>query len=169
MKFVFISIIIILCSMPNVVFAQIDSDNDGYSDEVELQAGYDPMSTDKTPLPKSIKVSIKEQKIRYFTGNYLVKEIKVSTGLAKMPTPRGEFTIEKKLPLVHYFGVGYDFPNTKWNMRFKFRRGGSYYIHGAYWHHNFGRPMSHGCVNVSYKDMEELYAFAPEGTTVSIE
>ena len=37
------------------------------------------------------------------------------------------------------------------------------------WHHNFGRPMSHGCVNVSYEDMEKLYNWAEEGTRIIIE
>jgi len=32
-----------------------------------------------------------------------------------------------------------------------------YSLHGAYWHNNFGHPMSHGCVNLPVPDAEELY------------
>ncbi len=159
---------------PNYIYSATtttaqDSDGDGFSDEMELQSGHDPYSTDSALLSKTIHVSIKDQRLQYFTGKYLVKEIKVSTGVRGKPTPRGSFVIEKKIPIVDYKGVDYDFPNTKWNMRFKFRVGGSYYIHGAYWHHNFGHPMSHGCVNVAYADIETLYNWAPKGTPVFIE
>jgi lipoprotein-anchoring transpeptidase ErfK/SrfK len=45
----------------------------------------------------------------------------------------------------------------------------SYYLHGAYWHNQFGiRPMSHGCVNIAYKDVEKLYAFMDVGDKVVI-
>jgi lipoprotein-anchoring transpeptidase ErfK/SrfK len=45
----------------------------------------------------------------------------------------------------------------------------NYYIHGAYWHHNFGHPMSHGCINVAYANMEGLYNWADVGTPITIE
>ena len=35
-----------------------------------------------------------------------------------------------------------------------------YGIHGAYWHNNFGHPMSHGCINVHPDDVEKLYYWA---------
>ena len=41
-----------------------------------------------------------------------------------------------------------------------------YGIHGAYWHTNFGAPMSHGCVNLSLADAEWFYNWAPMGTKV---
>ena len=99
-----------------------------------------------------------------------VNNILISSGLPRTPTPVGAFTINKKLPLVRYRGlnpdgtVAYDYPRTKWNMQFLPR----YYIHGAYWHNNFGHPMSHGCINVAYKDMEQLYRFADMGTLIYI-
>jgi YHS domain-containing protein len=152
-----------------VADATKDSDGDGFSDMQELAAGYDPFNAQPIQLRKTIKVSIKDQRLRYYTGDYFVKEIKVSTGIAKYPTPRGTFTIDKKMLSHLYAGDGYYFPNTKWNMRFKFHPKGSYYIHGAYWHNAFGKQRSHGCVNVAYKDVEALYNWAPEGTQVTIE
>lgn len=146
-----------------------DQDGDGFSDRVELMAGYDPKNSEPVQLPKTIKVSIKDQRLRYYTGEYLVNEIKISSGIARLPTPKGKFTIDKKMPSHLYAGVGYFYPNTKWNMRFKFHKLGSYYIHGAYWHNDFGKPKSHGCINVAYKDVETLYNWAPIGTPVTIE
>lgn len=147
----------------------MDSDNDGYSDATELQFGYDPFSASTALLPKTIRVSLKNQRLSYFTGQYKVAEIKVSTGVRGRETPKGEFFVLEKKPVARYKGEGYDYPNTKWNLLFSRGRLGGYYIHGAYWHNSFGRPKSHGCVNVSYKDMPALYAWAATSTKIIIE
>lgn len=34
---------------------------------------------------------------------------------------------------------------------------GSYALHGAFWHHNFGREQSHGCVNLAPKDAKHIF------------
>ena len=128
-----------------------------------------------TPTPvvrpqKRIDVDLSEQRLRYYFGDIEVNNILISGGKPQTPSPVGEFTITRKLPSVRYMArnrdgtVAYDFPRTKWNLNF-FPK---YWIHGAYWHNNFGQPMSHGCINVSYADMEQLYIFADIGTKVSI-
>jgi len=43
-----------------------------------------------------------------------------------------------------------------------------YSLHGTYWHHNFGHPMSHGCVNMRTSDAAWLYNWASVGTLVNI-
>jgi lipoprotein-anchoring transpeptidase ErfK/SrfK len=43
---------------------------------------------------------------------------------------------------------------------------GGYAIHGAYWHNNFGTPMSHGCVNLSLPDARWFFNWASVGTKV---
>jgi lipoprotein-anchoring transpeptidase ErfK/SrfK len=43
-----------------------------------------------------------------------------------------------------------------------------YAIHGAYWHNNFGAPMSHGCVNMTPGEAQILYNWAPIGTEVYV-
>lgn len=145
-----------------------DTDGDGFNDGLEVKSGYSPMSPDKIKLPKEIKVDIKDQKLVYYLGDKKVDEFKISSGLPKTPTPKGEFTILQKRPVVNYGGRGYNYPNTKWNLMFKRGPGYNFYIHGAYWHNNFGQPMSHGCVNVSYADMPFLYEWADKNTKISI-
>lgn len=146
-----------------------DSDGDGYADGEEIKYNYDPNKNGSDKINKVIGVSLKNQTLTYSVGSYVVKTIKVSSGLARTPTPKGQFTIMKKPALVNYRGIGYSYPNTRWNMLFKQGKSGGYYIHGAYWHNNFGKPMSHGCINVSYADAEALYNWADEGTKVIIE
>ncbi len=146
-----------------------DTDGDGYTDGDEVKNGYDPNKNGDDKLEKSIVVSLADQSLSYKLGDYIVDTFKISSGLKGTPTPPGEYSVLKKIPVVDYKGANYDFKNTKWNLLFKKGRTLSYYIHGAYWHHNFGQPMSHGCINVSYDNMEGLYNWADVGTKVIIE
>jgi lipoprotein-anchoring transpeptidase ErfK/SrfK len=41
-----------------------------------------------------------------------------------------------------------------------------YALHGAYWHNNFGHPMSHGCVNLPVDVSKWMFEWAPIGTMV---
>lgn len=145
-----------------------DTDGDGFSDGEEMGSGYDPLNIRPVKRSKRIEINLSTQRLTYFFGAAALEEIKISSGIQRFPTPIGKFSVLKKRPIVHYRGVGYFYPNTKWNLLFKTHRRGNYFIHGAYWHSRFGHPMSHGCVNVSYKDMPRLYAFADATTTVLI-
>ncbi len=145
-----------------------DTDGDGFSDGQEVMSGYDPTSSEPKKIDKTIKVSLAKQELEYYFGDKLFDSFLISSGVKSMPTPKGRFKILDKVPVKHYGGVGYDLPNTKWNLHFTTKTYG-YYIHGAYWHNNFGHPMSHGCVNVAYKNMESLYNWAQVGTKVIIE
>lgn len=141
-----------------------DSDGDKYLDGTEVAAGYDPLDPQPNKLPKLITVTLAEQKLEYKFGEKILGSFLISAGLKNTPTPKGNFTVLSKIPVKRYVGSGYNYPNTKWNLHFK----PAYYIHGAYWHNKFGQPMSHGCVNVAYEDMEALYWWAQVGTPVII-
>ncbi|TAN57350.1 MAG: murein L,D-transpeptidase [Rhodospirillales bacterium] len=147
--------------------ANPDTDNDSHQDGTEVGAGYDPLSPAPVKKEKTITITLKNQRLVYAFDGITLDEFSISSGLPRTPTPVGTFAVLDKIPVKHYGGTGFDYPNTKWNLHFttgKYR----YYIHGAYWHDNFGRPMSHGCVNVAYKNMERLYTFANPGTRVII-
>jgi lipoprotein-anchoring transpeptidase ErfK/SrfK len=80
----------------------------------------------------------------------------------------GTFHIYAKLRLQEMIGgVGiehYDLPNVPYVMYFY----GGDAIHGTYWHHNFGHPMSHGCVNAPTYAAAWLYNWASIGTMVRV-
>ncbi|MDO8302645.1 MAG: L,D-transpeptidase, partial [Sedimentisphaerales bacterium] len=59
----------------------------------------------------------------------------------------------------------FNLPNTKWNMHFY----GPFLLHGAYWHNDFGKKKSHGCINIHYRDAEWIYNWADIGTPVHIQ
>lgn len=147
-----------------------DTDGDLFLDGTEVKAGNNPL--DKNPdakVDKLITVDIKTQNLKYYFGSIILGDFPISSGIKGMETPRGEFKVLDKVESKRYGGPGYnfDYPNTKWNLHFKTEKY-RFYIHGAYWHNNFGHPMSHGCVNVSYENMKPLYWFAQVGTKIVI-
>ena len=148
-----------------------DSDKDLYLDGTEVAAGYNPLDPTKdAKSEKLIKIDLDKQHLEYHFDNKLFGSFPVSSGIKGMETPIGEFEILGKEDVKRYGGPGYDFdyPDTKWNLHFT-TQAYRYYIHGAYWHNNFGHKMSHGCVNVSYENMEPLYWWTNIGTKVIIE
>jgi hypothetical protein len=146
--------------------ANSDSDQDGFADGVEAKNGYNPLKGNKArDVERRLEVDLATQSLKVFMNDVEVGKVLVSTGMKILPTPVGTFSIMRKRPVVHYKGPGYDLPNTKWNL--EFTKG--YYIHGAYWHNQFGvKPVSHGCVNIAYKDMESIYSFMSVGDSVKI-
>jgi len=113
---------------------------------------------------KWIEVRLSSQRCIAWQGNVPVRTMVVSTGIARYPTPRGRFRIYAKYWSVTMSGPGYYLRGVPHTMYFY--RG--YALHGTYWHSNFGRPMSHGCVNLTRADAAWLYSWAPRGTLVVI-
>lgn len=144
----------------------IDSDNDGYPDGIEVANGFNPLAGDRNrDVKRSVEVDLNTQQMKYLFNGVEVGKVPVSSGKKGTDTPTGEFKILRKVPVVHYKGPGYDLPNTKWNLEFK----KTYYLHGAYWHKQFGiRPMSHGCVNIAYVNAEKIYKFLQVGDSVKV-
>lgn len=121
-----------------------------------------------------IEVDLSEQKLKAWDGSNLFLETSVSSGLPWFPTPQGEFRIWAKLRYTRMEGgegrYYYNLPNVPFVMYFQNSavpgyRG--YGLHGAYWHNDFGRVRSHGCVNLPIPISEKLYYWSspslPEG------
>lgn len=113
---------------------------------------------------KSILVSVASQRIYAYEDGHFVRSTLVSTGRIGTDTVLGDYRIYAKHPVTRMRGPGYDLPNVPYVMYF-FE---GYGIHGTYWHNNFGRRMSHGCVNLELTDAEWFYHFAPIGTLVRV-
>jgi LysM repeat protein len=113
---------------------------------------------------KWLGVNLSRQTITAYVGQTPVRTAIVSTGLPRTPTVVGTFSVYVKYRSAPMSGPGYYLPNVPHTMYFY--RG--YAIHGAYWHNNFGTPMSHGCVNLSLPDAEWFYNWTPLGTKVVV-
>lgn len=111
-----------------------------------------------------IDINLSSQTLTAYEGSTPVLATLVSTGLA-FPTPVGTYSILYKVRSQRMSGPGYDLPNVPWVMYFTNR---GHAIHGAYWHNNFGQPMSHGCVNMRTDEAQWLYNFIPNGAQVVV-
>ncbi|MBE9213186.1 L,D-transpeptidase [Plectonema cf. radiosum LEGE 06105] len=112
-----------------------------------------------------IQVDLSEQRLIAWEGNKAVFGVTVSTGKRSTPTPIGVFNIYTKLKQTRMKGDGYDIPDVPHTMYYQ----GGYGIHGAYWHNNFGTPVSHGCVNLAPNQAKKLFNWASVGTTVVVQ
>ena len=111
-----------------------------------------------------IDVNLSQQMVYAYAGTTLMNSFLVSTGTWMTPTVTGKYHIYVKLRYTDMTGPDYYLPNVPFTMYFY----KGYGLHGTYWHHNFGTPMSHGCVNLSIPDAEWLYNFSSEGTLVNV-
>lgn len=143
-----------------------DTDGDGMTDYDEIMQGRDPVDAqNRRKLSQKIVVNLTTQHLQYLVNSSTLMDVPVSTGQPRTPTPVGTFAIRRKVATVRYIGPDYDYPNTKWNMEFIPK----YFIHSAYWHHNFGkRTYSRGCVNMRVPDAATLYKYLTVGVTVEV-
>jgi len=123
--------------------------------------------------PKHIYIDLSTQMLYAYEGDNKVFQAVVSTGKWNK-TPVGNFNIWTKLRSTRMSGGEgadyYNLPNVQYVMYFYHDFG----LHTAYWHDNFGHPMSHGCINMRLIDAETLYNWADgpkgkqQGTAVSV-
>lgn len=117
-----------------------------------------------------VEVDLSEQTLRLHKNGQVVLRTRVSTGIPRHKTPTGRFQVWTKIPKAKMSGGSkargdyYYLPNVPYIMYFYQGFG----LHGTYWHKNFGRPMSHGCVNLSIPDAKYLYQHVRVGTPVVI-
>lgn len=129
---------------------------------------YEPTAADSPPAPtstgKSILVSLSQQRIYAYQDGQMIHSHLVSTGLPGTPTVLGDYKIKVKLLADDMSGPGYFLPQVPYTMYFY----QGYAIHGTYWHNAFGRPMSHGCVNLPTDEAKWFFDWAEVGTPVRV-
>lgn len=113
-----------------------------------------PLNTDVPLHEKSIEVRISEQIMIAYEGSTPVYIGQISTGdqesNPKWKTPLGSFLTYYKRPSRHMaagnlaFG-DYDLPGVPW---VSYINNWGIAFHGTYWHNDFGKPRSHGCINM---------------------
>jgi uncharacterized protein YgiM (DUF1202 family) len=118
---------------------------------------------------KWVNINITQQVVTAYDNGTPVKVTLTSTGTAKNPTEIGVWKIYYRLPKQdmkggslaagdYYFLKDVPYPQY-------FHNSGEG-LHGTYWHDDFGRPRSHGCVNLSTPMSEWFYKWANVGVTV---
>lgn len=149
----------------------------GASRMVETRAGTWLKSADLRTVPKSstlppfakkgtkwIDVSILNQTLVLWEGDRPVYATMVSTGKDGLgdpakthSTPLGTFRVyQKHVTTTMDSSVAdheFELRDVPWVQYFK----GGYALHAAYWHDDFGRSRSHGCVNLSPIDARYVF------------
>lgn len=119
------------------------------------------------PLYRYIDVNISTQRATLFENGTAVNTWAVSTGLPGTPTPTGNFKVfahTKIQDMGCFEGATYCTTNVPWITWFA----PDIAFHGTYWHNNFGRRMSHGCVNLPIDLAKFVYDWAPKGLEVNV-
>jgi lipoprotein-anchoring transpeptidase ErfK/SrfK len=118
------------------------------------------LSPDVPESEKLIHVDLPTQFVTAFEGDTMVFSSRCSSGSKGTRTPTGEFLTYHKGPSVHMNNQDedvknhYDLPGVPWCSFFT-SYGNAF--HGTYWHNDYGRPRSHGCVNLPSEDAKWLY------------
>ena len=119
-----------------------------------------PLSPDIPQDQKRIVVDLKTQMVTAFEGDSMVFSQRCSSGAKGTETPKGEYLTYHKGPSVHMTNQGdaleniYNLPGVPWCSFFT---GLGHAFHGTYWHNDYGRPRSHGCVNLPSEAAKFIY------------
>lgn len=122
-----------------------------------------PLSTDTPDVLKRIEVHIPEQVMIAYEFERPVFMARVATGAkfsnGDFSTPAGRHITFHKQASRHMAAGnlafnGYDLPGVPWNSYIT-EEGIAF--HGTYWHNNFGKPRSHGCINLSPQAAKWVY------------
>ena len=117
---------------------------------------------------KRIEVSLAEQTFQCFEDGVQVLDVLCSTGpylrtengQRVYGTPSGDHAITRKRASRHMAGDDlasddfYDLPGVPWVSYFHWW---GVSIHGTYWHNDYGRPRSHGCINLPPETAKWVY------------
>lgn len=122
-----------------------------------------PLSKNVPDKEKRVEVRLNDQLVLAYENNNLVFATLASTGgrlqSGTYTTPGGNFVTFHKRPTRHMAGgdiaaSGFDLPGVPWVLYIT-KSGISF--HGTYWHNDFGRPRSHGCINLTPQAAKWLY------------
>jgi hypothetical protein len=139
-----------------------------------------PLSPKVAPGEKRVEVDLLRQTLKAIESEKVIFTASISSGAPqitprsdgkKTSTPTGEFRVFRKMPSQHLVNTGrgdssqepFDLPGVPWVSYYQADNDG-YAFHGAYWHNDFGRPHSHGCINLRPEDARWLYRWLdPQG------
>jgi lipoprotein-anchoring transpeptidase ErfK/SrfK len=122
-----------------------------------------PLSTDIPDDEKRIEVRLDDQLVLAYERERLVFATRTATGgrlrSGTYTTPVGDYITYHKRPTRHMAAgdlasSGFDLPGVPWVIYIK-ENGISF--HGTYRHNDYGRPRSHGCINLTPQAAKWVY------------
>jgi lipoprotein-anchoring transpeptidase ErfK/SrfK len=122
-----------------------------------------PLSPDISNADKRIEVRLDDQLVLAYERDRLVFATRAATGgrlrSGTYTTPVGDYITYHKRPTRHMAAgdlasSGFDLPGVPWVLYIK---SNGTALHGTYWHNDYGRPRSHGCINLTPQAAKWLY------------
>lgn len=139
---------------------------------VMLVAAAEAMAQDKQARPaRRIVVSITDRKLAVIESGSVVKIFPTAVGAPKSPSPAGCFTIVDRVPDPTWYGKGKVVPPGKNNpvgTRWIGLSRKGYGIHGTNSPGSIGRNVSHGCIRMRNRDVEQLFEMVSVGDSVEL-
>jgi lipoprotein-anchoring transpeptidase ErfK/SrfK len=127
-----------------------------------------PLSPEVPVEQKRLEVHLDRQIMIAYEHNRPVYMARAATGArfssGNYSTEPGRYIINRKRPSRHMAAGdraapnSYDLPGVPWICYFT-EDGISF--HGTYWHNDFGKPRSHGCINLSPAAARWVYRWTP--------
>jgi len=152
-------------SLSDQIIACVES---GQSSQIAVSLTDVPYSTESstppaTPPPHGSEnahwadVNLATQTVTLMNGSTPGPTFQLSSGAPSHPTPTGVFHVYAKVASQSLSGCVEDdcyyYPNVHWATWF-YR---DYGFHEAYWHQEFGKPVSHGCLNLTYENAQAVF------------
>ena len=118
-----------------------------------------PLSPQVPPNEKHIEIYLDRQLLLAYEWDTLVYAARVATGRKNFESPIGIFHSFHKRPTYHMFGGAdefsvFDLPGVPWDT---YITDSGVALHGTYWHNDFGRTHSHGCINMTPQDAKWIF------------
>ncbi len=122
-----------------------------------------PLSPEIPSSEKRLEVRLRDQLAIAYEGSTPVFMARVASGAefsnGKFLTPVGRHKTFHKRPSRHMAAGdlasnGYDLPGVPWICYIN-EKGVAF--HGTYWHNDYGRPRSHGCINLTPSAAKWIY------------
>lgn len=125
-----------------------------------------PLSPNVPNKDKRIEIRLDSQLALAYEKDRVVFAARAATGailrVGTYTTPTGIFSTFHKRPSRHMAAgdlasSGFDLPGVPWVL---YLTDSGISIHGTFWHNDYGRPRSHGCINLSPTASRWLYRWS---------
>jgi lipoprotein-anchoring transpeptidase ErfK/SrfK len=139
---------------------------------VMLLAAAEALAQEKSGKPaRRIVVSIPDRKLAVLEDDRVVKVYSTAVGAPVSPSPHGDFTIVNRLADPTWYTKGRTVPPGKSNplgTRWMGLSVKGYGIHGTNVPGSIGHNVSHGCIRMRNRDVEELFELMAVGDAVEL-
>ncbi|MEI2577558.1 L,D-transpeptidase [Scytonema sp. PRP1] len=176
-----------LCSSPQISLAseQTFDSNNSFNNSVTVPTNYylddlqnQPTYDDLQNQPTYLKISLSRRQVTLYRGKTEIKSYPIAVGRRGWQTPIGNFRVREMLenptwihPLKKGIAIpGGDPENPLGRYWIGFWTNGKNWIgfHGTPNPESVGKAVSHGCIRMYNKDVEELFSQVRIGTPVTV-